>query len=234
MRNYAIPTWLAAAAVCSMTAASLLAQGSKPAAQPAPATPAKPAAPAAPAKPDASKPAVPAMPGMDPVKMAEMEKLGTPGPEHKRLDPMVGTWSCDVKMWMKPGDPPMPMKGEAKIAWIMGGRFLQEDVVGDEMSPGQKFLGRSTVGYDNAKKQYVMSWIDNESTAITTGAGSWDAAKNALSWMAEGPDPDHPGKTRKTREVITFASPTNLLLESFAPGPDGKEFKQMEITYTKK
>ena len=56
-------------------------------------------------------------PAVDP-QMAEMMKkaevAATPGAAHKALDPFVGNWTAEVKMWMTPGEPPTVTKGSAK------------------------------------------------------------------------------------------------------------------------
>ena len=38
-------------------------------------------------------------------------KSMTPGPAHKTLDGMVGTWDTKVKSWMNPTTPPMESTG---------------------------------------------------------------------------------------------------------------------------
>jgi hypothetical protein len=41
-------------------------------------------------------------------------------------------------------------------------------------------------------------------------------------------------KPTKLRMNTKMTSPTSEVFEMYAPGPDGKEMKMMEITYTKK
>src|SRR5262245_8610645 len=50
---------------------------------------------------------------------------GQPGPEHRKLDPLVGDWSLTIKMWTDPSQSPAEMKGTVERKWIMDGRFLQ-------------------------------------------------------------------------------------------------------------
>jgi len=42
------------------------------------------------------------MPSMDAAAMQEMMKLGSPGENHKFLEPMVGEWTHVVRWWMQP------------------------------------------------------------------------------------------------------------------------------------
>lgn len=48
---------------------------------------------------DDKKPAVPD----EATIMADMQKQATPGPEHKKLDPLAGEWTYEAKFNMAPG-----------------------------------------------------------------------------------------------------------------------------------
>jgi hypothetical protein len=43
-------------------------------------------------------------------KINKMMELAKPGPEHKMLEKMVGSWEQTVKLWMTPGAEPAEMK----------------------------------------------------------------------------------------------------------------------------
>jgi hypothetical protein len=43
-----------------------------------------------------------------------------------------------------------------------------------------------------------------------------------------------PGRPGTARMTTKWTSPTVEIVEMYGPGPDGKEMKMMEITYTKK
>src|SRR5438445_728002 len=59
-----------------------------------------------------------------------MAKYTTPGPQHKALKKMVGSWTISGKLWMKPGKPPIEWKSQAQIK-MLGDFWLVEDVTGD-------------------------------------------------------------------------------------------------------
>jgi hypothetical protein len=159
--------------------------------------------------------------------MANMEKHATPGEAHKKLEPMVGTWTYEAKFYMAPGAPPMEMKGETKTAWIMGGRYLQEDVSGPE------FKGMSIIGYDNHAKKYVGSWIDSMGTSIANMTGEFDATGKVFTWRHEDYDPVF-GQKIKMRDVIRMTGPDKHVMEFYKTAPDGKEMKAGEIVSTRK
>ena len=55
-----------------------------------------------------------------------MEKYGSPGPEHKYLEPLVGKWNAVSRAWMEPGKDPLVSKGTCERKWLLGKRYLQE------------------------------------------------------------------------------------------------------------
>ncbi|MES2881965.1 MAG: DUF1579 domain-containing protein, partial [Bacteroidota bacterium] len=115
--------------------------------------------------------------------MKAMEAYGTPGPQHAMLKKDDGVWTAETKMWMAPDAPPLESKASVTNKMIMGGRYQQSTFKGDMM--GMPFEGTSTVGYDNAKKLWVSSWIDNWSTGIMNMEGTWDEATKTASYTGK-------------------------------------------------
>ena len=160
--------------------------------------------------------------------MAKWHEYSTPGDAHKVLDHFVGDWDYTVKWWNTPGTEPAVSTGENEVKWIMGGRFLEADVDGTSM--GQKFEGLGIMGYDNVKKVYTNVWIDSMGTGMMTGTGSYDAEKKQLTETGSYTDP-MTGEDRTYRGVTTIIDNDNHTYELYTSGADGKEFRQMEITY---
>src|SRR5262245_60310166 len=55
-----------------------------------------------------------------------LAEAGKPGPEHKKLQPLVGQWTFTMKFWTDPSQPPAEFSGTIERKWIMDGRFIQE------------------------------------------------------------------------------------------------------------
>jgi hypothetical protein len=182
------------------------------------------------AKPASAPAAGGAAPAMDPAIMAKMTAFATPGPDHKVLDACVGKWTTHVKIWMDPAAPATESDGTGEGKWIMGGRYLQEDFKGTVM--GQPFEGMGITGFDNMKKAYVGTWIDNFGTGIMTSEGTYDAAKKTISCTSQCPDATMT-KYVSSRMVSTLIDANTHKLEMFAPDKSGKEYRSMEITYTR-
>ena len=172
----------------------------------------------------------PGAPAMDPAMMEAMMKAGMPGDAHKKLDVFVGTWDTKITMWMMPGADPMSHNGSSTNRWIMGGRYLEQSFKGSMM--GMPFDGLGYTGYDNVKKQYWGTWMDSMSTGMMTSTGS-SADGKLFRFDATMADP-MTGKDAAIEETITIVDADHHTLEMWAPGPDGKKFKTMEIQYSRK
>ena len=160
--------------------------------------------------------------------MAEMEKAAAPGPEHKWLTDMAGTWATSSQFWMEPGKPPMTTTGVEEVKPVLGGRFVEARFSGQMM--GKPFEGLGISGYDNAKKKFTMTWMDSMGTMTIYAEGTGDQKQRVFSGEESQPN----GQKRAFRWVIKVESPNKHTMEMFAPGMDGKEMKEMEIVYTRK
>lgn len=159
--------------------------------------------------------------------MAEMMKYAAPGAAHEVLKSMEGDWGASVKMMM--GPEPTVTPGTSVNRLILGGRYLEQRFTSTMMN--QPFEGYGLTGYDNRKQQYTNFWVDNSSTEMMTGQGSWDAAAKTVTMKSEGTGPD--GKPMPMRMVTKMTGPDQHVFSMYAP-MEGKEQLMMEITYTRK
>jgi hypothetical protein len=168
-------------------------------------------------------------PADDPM-MAKIMQYGTPGEAHKALAPKVGKWTVEMKQFQPGGTVATTMTGSSEARWIFDGRFVEEDFRAEYM--GEPFQGRGTTGYDIMKKQYVSTWIDSMSTAIFSSSGTFDPATKTFSFSGEAPDV-MAEKYVKMRWVEKWIDADHSISQGFKPGPDGKEFMEMEMHYTR-
>ena len=180
----------------------------------------------------AEKPAAPpAMSAEEKAMMEAWQKFATPAEGHQALADMAGTWDAEVTSWMSPNQPPMKSKGTAENRLVLGGRFIEQRFKGDMM--GQPFEGLGYTGYDNYKKKYIGTWMDNMSTAVMVSEGTVDASGKVMT-STSTMDDFMTGKQAKIRMVSTEVGPDESLFEMFGPDPSGKEVKQMEIRYKRR
>jgi len=172
-------------------------------------------------------------PQMTPEQKAEMEaymKAGMPGAPHQALASTAGNYDLKIRSWQAAGTPPMEETGTATRAMALDGRVLVEELSSSTM--GTPFTGHGMMGYDNVTGKYWSTWNDTMSTGLMLSEGTCDAQKTC-TFTGHWNDPVKKAPV-KARMTTRWTSPTVQVFEMYAPGKDGKEFKMMEITYTKK
>lgn len=163
--------------------------------------------------------------------MKKMMEAGEPGQHHKYLNALAGQWDASVKFWMSPDAEPQPSKGTCKRKWILGGRFLTEEYEGTMMD--QPFNGFGVTGYDNVSKKYANTWCDSMGTGMMNSEGSCDANGKVFNYIGTMNCP-MTGKPKSNRYVTRILSESKQVFEMYDTSPEGKEFKSLEITYTRK
>jgi hypothetical protein len=185
----------------------------------------------------APKPEEKAGGGNESQMMAAMMELAKPGENHKILEATTGSWSYKVKWWMDPAAPPVESSGTTTTKSVMDGRYFISEHTGKMTMPGADgkmtdaiFQGIGTEGYDNAKKKFVASWIDNMGTGIMMMEGTYDSAAKTLTYLGE--EQPMPGMKMKVRQVVKYTDKDHHTIEFFEDR-GGTEVKTMEITYTR-
>lgn len=169
-------------------------------------------------------------PQMSAEEKAMMEawmKAMTPGPQHQHLAAHTGTWSGTVKLWQAPGAPPEISQASSQRTLGLGGRVLIDHWTGSMM--GMPFEGMGMTGYDNAAKRWWSTWSDNFGTGVMISYGNCaEDPTQGCTYSATFFDPTT-GQEGKSRSVVSWPTPDQEKMEMFMVGPDGKEFKSMEI-----
>lgn len=154
----------------------------------------------------------------------------TPGPMHELLSKGVGEWTGEIKMWMAPDQPPTESTGTTVIQPILGGRYFEGHHTGS--FSGMEMDGRDITGYDNAKKKFFSTWIDNFGTGIMYLEGTYDEGTQTFTYTGTSVDP-MTGKDVPVKETIRKIDDDHHQIEMFMTD-NGQEFKTMEINYTRK
>lgn len=172
--------------------------------------------------------------------MKQMMELSEPNENHKLLASLDGTWNYTIKFWMNPDSnaPSEESKGTAVRKSIMGGRYIVMDVTGKMQMPGPDgkmkdvtFKGMGLEGYDNVKKRFVESWVDNMGTGIELAEGTYDPGTKTFTYTAE--IEPMPGMKQQVRELIKLGDKDHMSLEWYG-NRGGQEKKTMEVAYTRK
>ena len=165
---------------------------------------------------------------------AEMMKkwmdYATPGDMQALLAKSEGNWDVDISVWMAPGQEPMKNKATSEVKMLMGGRYQQ--AINKGSFGGMPYEGMSVMGYDNAKKIFQSSWVDNMGTGVVMMEGTYNAATKTLTLTGKGYDPTT-GKDLNMKQTFKFVDDKHQVIEMYSV-TDGKEFKAMEMKLTKK
>jgi hypothetical protein len=168
---------------------------------------------------------------MDPQAMMEVyTKLAAPGEQHKQLASLAGSWTTKTKEWMEPNKPPVESTGSAEMKILLDGRFLQQELTGQMM--GQPFSGIEITTYDNLLKRYVTSWMSTMGTGIFTMEGTASTDGKTITLKGQHAEPG--GGDMKHRAIWKIVDSNTQTFDMYGAHPGEKEWKMMEMTYTRK
>jgi hypothetical protein len=137
----------------------------------------------------------------------------------------AGSWDAEVVI-RPPGGEELHQRGEAEMRLIGGGRWLVLDFRNDS-----GFDGHGVYGWDPARGTFQSIWVDNETTWLTVGSGSWDAVARAFTYEREA---EIRGAPFRWREVTERPEADTRVFRSFVPGPDGTEHELLTVTYRRR
>jgi len=165
----------------------------------------------------------------DEAMMKAWTEFMTPGEMHKWMAKSVGTWTGDVNTYMDPANP-TKSKTTATFKMIYNGLYQVGEFSGDMM--GAPFQGQGILAYDNAKKQFVNTWIDNMGSGVIYMTGQYDEKAKTLHLKGTQTDP-LTKKDTVIRQDIQFVNDNTQTITMYGPGTDGKEMKMMDIKMTR-
>ena len=122
----------------------------------------------------------------------QFEQGRMPGPEHRRLDILVGRWINEGETVASEGAPAMKILTSDVYEWMPGGFFLLHTAYGriGDVDVG----GTEIIGYDEASKTYRTHFFDsqgnvtNEELTIRDGVWTWQgkATRAMGTFSADG------------------------------------------------
>ena len=114
---------------------------------------------------------------------------------------------------------------------ILNGLVQDATLTGNMM--GMPFEGRSLTGFDNAKKKFVMTWVDNLSSGFTYMRGDYVDSTKTLNLRGTQTNAMN-GRDGNIREVMKIINDSTYTLDMYGDGQDGKETKFMTGTFKRK
>ncbi len=139
--------------------------------------------------------------GQSQEEMQKWMEYMTPSEMHQMLAKADGKWNEEITMWADADAPPQTMNSSCVNKMILGGRY-QESISSGSFN-GMPFEGKSVSGWDNARKVFVSTWIDNFGTGIIYMEGPWNAKTKTIEMKGNMTEPMS-GKSVQIRETMQF------------------------------
>ena len=133
---------------------------------------------------------------------------GLPGPVHKRLAELAGTWDVSTRYVI--GDKQNEGKATCEAKLILGGRFLQQEYT--SRFQGRPFHVLQLLGYDNTRKKSIEIMLDTMGTGVLHNEGTVSDDGKVISNPGESLDPGPESPTscpRSPRSSTATTSPSS-------------------------
>jgi hypothetical protein len=150
--------------------------------------------------------------------------------QHQWLHRLVGEWTYEHEVCMKPGDPPHRSAGRETVRlvgdlWIVAeAEFTMAGCAGTTIM---------TLGYDPQRQRYVGTWVGSMMTHLWLYNGSLDPSEKVLTLDTEGPAMSGEG-TAKYQDIIEFAGDDVRLFRSRLLGDSGDWQEFLTGTYQRR
>lgn len=163
----------------------------------------------------------------------EWLKAQAPGEPHRFLDRFVGEWDTSSLMWWAgPTEPATESNGTAEIKWILDGRFLLEEQNSEMMGKPQRGMGLT--GYDNFRKKYISTYLDNLQTSIYKSEGTLDRSGKVITYHGKMDEPTTGELDKLFKCVVRIIDKDKHVFEVYDLVGTPEEFKAVETTYSRK
>ncbi len=162
------------------------------------------------------------------VEQDNMLAYMTPSKTHAFLAKYVGIWNTKLKMYIEKNSEPFMSEGTSETHMIMGGRYQLTDM--EATFNGMPMLGQSLLAFDNAREQFINTWIDNFGTGIMVLRGKWhDENFTQIDLKGSMIDPES-GKEVKVRQEFVFLDEDSQQMTMWTDYGEG-EVKSMELYF---
>jgi hypothetical protein len=163
-------------------------------------------------------------------------RLALPGERHRWLEPLVGRWNVEMRVYVGPGQPPLVGKElRARRDWVLGGRYLREELEG--VFAGNPSNRVATLGFNNLDERWELATVDTfepgqmwyASQAI--GTPTRFALHGESTEAGMGPQPT--GRKRELRFEFEIVGPDQNVQRIYVKYPAQPEQLFVEQIFTR-
>jgi len=157
------------------------------------------------------------------------EEVSRPGAEHKRLDPLAGTWSF-LARWHGADGKAIELNGTSENRWILGGRFLRCESTAE--GDGGRVESVTLFGFDQREQRYFALAMQSTASYIMEPVGTYEAATR--SFILSGKERDEiTGVALTYRMIVRIEGPDRYALELFLDTPGRGPVRYFDSTFTR-
>ena len=151
---------------------------------------------------------------------------------HKKIRKIKGKYDEAIKWWRAPGAAPDESSAWANTDWEVEGRFMIQRIEGRWL--GSPFKGIAILGYDNATEEFTAVWMDNLGSNMMFSRGKAYESCETITMRGQHLD-IITGETVQATTLLQMPDRKGeTKLEMFRTGPDGADFKFLEVASTRK
>lgn len=177
---------------------------------------------------------VPALPIPPALAETASDRLASPGPEHRWMDPLAGRWDVAMRVWPGPGAEPFDIPGmRAEREMILGGRYLREVLIGGDGTP----MREATMGYNWLDGRFELVTVDSFEPGQMVYLGRGDEVGATVSLYGEsteaGMGDDPTGRRRDLRFDFVIEDANTNVQRIHVRYPGGEEYLFVEQRFTR-
>lgn len=142
---------------------------------------------------------------------------------------MTGRWRVRQRDWRGTGTPWNDAQGFATWRPVLGGRFMQQELV--TSLGNHPYHGLGLVGFDRDSGKYVGAWMDDFGTSLLPLQGDWDEGTRTLSLKGYiGPQGD-PRAQWVMKQI--WSDNNHMTVEWWGPTAAGTSAKVVQVDYAR-
>jgi hypothetical protein len=163
-------------------------------------------------------------------QIAELERASQPGPSHRELFALCGSWVVSLVDVAFEGGETEVSRGTATIQKEFGGRFLRWDVMmqfGSSVHATTGFLG-----FDLGNREFQSLMINDMGTGMSVATGTGDLEHGGIRFTLEVVDRDSGGRARMT-SVLRMTDEDHFAQDLMGVDAQGRERALRRYLYTR-